>query len=107
MSAGLPRPRWSWNRMSNARAFCLAVVENPWYNKKAPGSYCQVLGVTTMTDGYASSGMDQKYHPSFGGGDLLPPSYGEEVRLMVTSELYQFCLVIIGIIGLVLQAKKK
>ena len=26
---------------------------------------------------------------------------------MVTSELYQFCLVIIGIIGLVLQAKKK
>ena len=43
-------------------------------------------------------------HP---GGDFLPPPK-EGVMLMLTySELFQFCLVIIGIIGLFFQAKKK
>ncbi len=43
-------------------------------------------------------------HP---GGDFLPPPQ-EGVMLMLTySELFQFCLVVIGIIGLFFQAKKK
>ena len=44
-------------------------------------------------------------HP---GGDFSPPPPQEGVMLMLTySELFQFCLVIIGIIGLFFQAKKK
>lgn len=43
-------------------------------------------------------------HP---GGDFLPPPQ-EGVMLMLTySELFQFCLVVIGIVGLFFQAKKK
>lgn len=41
-------------------------------------------------------------------GDFLPPPPQEGVMLMLTySELFQFCLVIIGIVGLFFQAKKK
>ena len=46
--------------------------------------------------------------PPFPGGVLLAPLKGGVMRMQITlSELFQFCMVIIGIIGLVLQAKKK
>ncbi len=46
--------------------------------------------------------------PPFPGGVLLAPLKGGVMHMEITlSELFQFCMVIIGIIGLVLQAKKK
>ena len=71
-----------------------------------PAQSGQVQGVAT-TDGYASSGDGSEYPPFFGGGGSFSSSVWRGGEAMVTSELYQFCLVIIGIIGLVLQAKKK
>lgn len=38
---------------------------------------------------------------------LLPPTRGGGVMQITYSELFQFCLVVIGIIGLVIQANKK
>ena len=43
-------------------------------------------------------------HP---GGDFLPPLRKEGVLMLTYSELFQFCLVIIGIINLVLQIINK
>ena len=42
------------------------------------------------------------------GGSFLPPDLTKEGLLMITySELFQFCLVIIGICGLFIQVYKK
>ena len=43
-------------------------------------------------------------HP---GGDFLPPLRKEGVPMLTYSELFQFCLVVIGIVGLVLQVHNK
>lgn len=43
-------------------------------------------------------------HP---GGDFLPPLRKEGVPMLTYSELFQFCLVIIGIVGLVIQVHNK
>ena len=93
--------------MSNARAFCLAVVENPWYNKKGTGLILPGAGR------YDNDRRLRFLRGWFGVPTILrrrgssSSSVWRGGEAMVTSELYQFCLVIIGIIGLVLQAKKK
>ena len=93
--------------LSNALVFCLAMAGNPWYNKK---------GTQPVRPGAGRYDNDRRLRflrgwfgvlPILRRRDLLPPPSRKEVMCMVTSELYQFCLVIIGIIGLVLQAKKK
>ena len=43
-------------------------------------------------------------HP---GGDFLPPLRKEGVPMLTYSELFQFCLVVIGIVGLVFQVHNK
>lgn len=43
-------------------------------------------------------------HP---GGDFLPPPVRGGGAMVTYSDLFQFCLVVIGIIGLVLQITKK
>ena len=41
------------------------------------------------------------------GGRLVTSLRGEVVRMVTYSELFQFCLVVIGIVALVFQGKQK
>lgn len=41
------------------------------------------------------------------GGDFLPPLRKEGVSMLTFSDLFQFCMVIIGIVGLVIQILNK
>ena len=43
----------------------------------------------------------------FGGDFLPPPSRGGDGPMVTYAELFQFCLVIVGIVGLVVQITKK
>ncbi len=43
-------------------------------------------------------------HP---GGAFLPPLRKEGVLMLTYSELFQFCMVVIGIVGLVIQVHNK
>ena len=44
--------------------------------------------------------------PSFTGGIFLPPDLTKGAAQLSTSEVFQLCLVIIGICGLFIQAKE-
>ena len=83
----------SWKKRACAVAqavFFVAFCKNLWY--------C-FLGAASNTVGGC---------PLHRGGSFLSPDFGKGGCSMVTySELFQFCLVIIGIIGLFLAANKK
>ena len=51
----------------------------------------------------------RRSHPLHPGGDFCPPLQREGVMPMYVTyaELFSFCLVILGVIGVVLNAKKK
>ena len=66
------------------------------------------ISTNTCYNPLGAAGKRQAVGPVHPGGGLLAPSKrGGDAMQITYSELFQFCLVIIGIIGLFLQAKKK
>ncbi len=68
------------------RAFVLAPVVEPCYNKGENAAICRRAGLSGLGGCFRASPMRR-------GGDLMP----------TYSDIFQFCLVIIGIINLVVQ----
>lgn len=68
-------------------------------------SWCDMLGTGKHSFQRCQYSVDGwPLHP---GGDFLPPPRKEGVLMLTYSELFQFCMVVIGIVGLVIQVHSK
>ncbi len=61
----------------------------------------------TVPQGTLGAAITVGGEPLLFGGDFCPLQRKEGVRMLTYSELFQFCLVIIGILNLVLQFRNK
>lgn len=84
----------------------------PWCSSTGGGSFLLLFGVCCDMLGAGKNYLSAlpvtvggwPLHP---GGDFLPPLRKEGVPMLTYSELFQFCLVVIGIVGLFIQVQNK